>query len=765
LPDSDCGELLPRLGGEMANAVYERHLYWTAADSEMWVKVLQLSHQPYTPSAAASGDLSGFMEAKMADDDINAMPPIEDYFYYKLVDPTGITWYVRTKSTYIDTAPGFNFGFFGYDTCDLMSLDQCINSKAWYRTPAGGDGFTTSVQKPCSFRGVDLDGTVSCTDQDYSMGGVRCFSGPPMSVDPENCSPTDPMVSEREFATNIALYKLDVSKVPADDQELDGELIPFDTPVYLKGILYGKCMHMKDDSYPMMSGQEAAMYAGCDEAVDPYRMQYVASKTDGGFFLKNLASGLCLRADGGRATDHTKLVLGSCVDARSNPEYEFTAKAVSNAAYEGSFMLQSTQTGACVHPDGGLGTFDNTGLVFFHQCEATDDVQRILFDAELASREDVGTNTAVKCSMTAKDVVLSTFLNGVPLTVTGDIDDPNVVKEFSMTPRSGAVLAISAFDKTVPGGTPMTAGFVMKCDNGFTTTVGDSTWKVTGRPVDMQEWMNVETTEIGWGSPVESDSYVFNNMVTIGDGPVVWTEATAETPMKTAYFRAYPFGKGTGYTYKKGGDIPDTPDGVPAGFILHEKACVNGANIVKFSDKSVAECAALCTGHGPECLGFEYGVPHGGAGTAYQPRDCQLNSKATYAGCNGVSYNLDFYERQDDLPAPIIDVPSPTAAPTWSSESPMASVDLSPLPAEFTHERAESFCCVSQGEATYHKNLFRCRYAVGDGTYTYRAAPQNAWIRMSDGVYPNWYDAAQNIWVPSTRQSNYATTPSVCPTV
>jgi hypothetical protein len=62
---------------------------------------------------------------------------------------------------------------------------------------------------------------------------------------------------------------------------------------------------------------------------------------------------------------------------------------------------------------------------------------------------------------------------------------------------------------------------------------------------------------------------------------------------------------------------------------------------VVYECKSVDECKLLCLDD-PTCMGIEYGVAYGGAGT-YGPGDCQLSSSATTEGCEGATHNLDFY--------------------------------------------------------------------------------------------------------------------------
>ena len=58
------------------------------------------------------------------------------------------------------------------------------------------------------------------------------------------------------------------------------------------------------------------------------------------------------------------------------------------------------------------------------------------------------------------------------------------------------------------------------------------------------------------------------------------------------------------------------------------------------------ECKALCSAE-PTCKSFEYGVDHGGTGTAYQPGDCQLQSAATPISSPStcIYHNLDLYTR------------------------------------------------------------------------------------------------------------------------
>ena len=83
----------------------------------------------------------------------------------------------------------------------------------------------------------------------------------------------------------------------------------------------------------------------------------------------------------------------------------------------------------------------------------------------------------------------------------------------------------------------------------------------------------------------------------------------------------------------------------PDGYAHASQACVNGENIILYTSKSVEECKGLCDAYGTGCMGFEYGVAHGGGGSGYSPGDCQLSSGTSTSGCDGAYANLDFYER------------------------------------------------------------------------------------------------------------------------
>merc|ERR1719510_2935203 len=89
------------------------------------------------------------------------------------------------------------------------------------------------------------------------------------------------------------------------------------------------------------------------------------------------------------------------------------------------------------------------------------------------------------------------------------------------------------------------------------------------------------------------------------------------------------------------------------------QGCVNGANLVKYTDKSVMECARLCDAR-DDCHAFEYGVAHGGSGS-YKAKDCQLQSSAKLENCDGAHHNLDLYIKTEPSTAPT---PATTPGPS-----------------------------------------------------------------------------------------------------
>jgi len=76
------------------------------------------------------------------------------------------------------------------------------------------------------------------------------------------------------------------------------------------------------------------------------------------------------------------------------------------------------------------------------------------------------------------------------------------------------------------------------------------------------------------------------------------------------------------------------------GYARHAKACVRGHNIAKDTDKTLAECASICSAT-VGSVAFEFGVAYGGS--PYNPGDCICQDSSDSSGCNGGDVNLDLY--------------------------------------------------------------------------------------------------------------------------
>ena len=102
---------------------------------------------------------------------------------------------------------------------------------------------------------------------------------------------------------------------------------------------------------------------------------------------------------------------------------------------------------------------------------------------------------------------------------------------------------------------------------------------------------------------------------------------------------------------------PTFPEGFR--FIKHEQSCVGGLIWDSFANspvsaQSISECGKMCSEE-TSCVGFEYGVDHGGVGLPtvnYQSRDCVLSNNNDIGNCDGATYNLDFYELNKAPPQP-----------------------------------------------------------------------------------------------------------------
>ena len=74
---------------------------------------------------------------------------------------------------------------------------------------------------------------------------------------------------------------------------------------------------------------------------------------------------------------------------------------------------------------------------------------------------------------------------------------------------------------------------------------------------------------------------------------------------------------------------------------------MHGNNIEKFTGKTVEQCKEICSAMS-NCVAFEFGVAYGGGGE-YQAGDCQPQSSANSADCDGFSFNLDLYVKDSEV--------------------------------------------------------------------------------------------------------------------
>lgn len=145
-----------------------------------------------------------------------------------------------------------------------------------------------------------------------------------------------------------------------------------------------------------------------------------------------------------------------------------------------------------------------------------------------------------------------------------------------------------------------------------------------------------------------------------------------------------------------------TRESIPAGYTLTVGGCVFGNNIEKHTDKTAQECADLCTNHGSDCLGFEYGRPTQGSNPGWNPRDCQLQRSADIGTCNGAKWKMDFYTRVLDTGSAAAAQSMKAFASTFPKSPAAASTTATGLPLLTNAFALLGFLVILNGAVRYY---------------------------------------------------------------
>jgi len=316
----------------------------------------------------------------------------------------------------------------------------------------------------------------------------------------------------------------------------------------------------------------------------------------------------------------------------------------------------------------------------------------------------------------------------------------------------------------------------MKCSNGFRTSAWSSTWKCfaeqeqhLGTKNPIANWFHSDSPEAGWNTPVTfNGADICNNAAMPCSSFGLPADIVSFDIFKgtEVYFRGYPYGKASPYSVAMA--KPDAPveddEGVcqppstnsqDAGYsdsyrgwysVSGDGCCNDYCRWVGNSGAGGDPAASVMTGTGPNDSFWSCRLAGGSEPYSTDPR-----ASPTVYGPDGFSYKKCLSQGVPD-----------DSVTTWSSEAPVTFIDLPPVDPVYSRTQAENFCCASSMIAAFETDpdsgelLFRCMNSDG----SVKPAPENAWIRVSDGVYPSFYNG--QIWAPSTKNSNYATVPSTC---
>ena len=170
-------------GGEQVRVVVDQ------ADDGPWIKILQYGNDPYTPTAAASGELTcaytqeGF--AKLSDRHINRLAG-DDYYLRVMSKNTSTYLYLHVRGApFADDQYGFGFAnsVVGCKVARDFGGAHFTYKNSLQQTSGGKEGFDTwerhgkkATEDDSSRWWVDGGGHISSGYRDTYRGGVRSFN-------------------------------------------------------------------------------------------------------------------------------------------------------------------------------------------------------------------------------------------------------------------------------------------------------------------------------------------------------------------------------------------------------------------------------------------------------------------------------------------------------------------------------------------------------------------------------------------------------------
>ena len=183
------------------------------------------------------------------------------------------------------------------------------------------------------------------------------------------------------------------------------------------------------------------------------------------------------------------------------------------------------------------------------------------------------------------------------------------------------------------------------CDRAFDNNI-DSWWSNWASGSGNMSWIGMDfktpqkVSHVRFMNGRDLDANQGHVMVVeFSDDKSTWTEWTGERIVTQPKEQSQTSTSRTN-TWQEAISKCSAPNRNPS-YTHYTRACVDGHNIIKFTGKTVEQCKEICSVMS-NCDAFEFGVAYGGAG-GYQAGDCQPQSSANRAGCDGSYYNLDLY--------------------------------------------------------------------------------------------------------------------------